>query len=95
MRSLGDSYIKDEFRRHRAVTNPLQIVGFLGAWKIYLDQLEATGKDGGGVAGDGEATGSTAKNGRYFQGRSMSPEEFEKVSVARAESQLIIEAYLV
>lgn len=40
MRSLGDAYVKDEFRKHRDVENPLQIVGFLTQWKLYLEGLE-------------------------------------------------------
>ncbi|KAK0520459.1 hypothetical protein OC834_007032 [Tilletia horrida] len=40
MRSLGDAYIKDEFRRHRKTDNPLHIIGFLSQWKLYLDALE-------------------------------------------------------
>lgn len=71
MRSLGDNYLRDEFRRHKAVTNPLQVVGFLGAWKIYLDQLEQPG-DGGGVEGE--------RKRQFFEGRRLSSEEFEKVS---------------
>jgi len=39
MRSLGDDYVKAEFRRHRDVTNPGHIIGFLSQWKVYLDQL--------------------------------------------------------
>ncbi|TFK50224.1 ACN9-domain-containing protein [Heliocybe sulcata] len=39
MRSLGDDYVKAEFRRHRDVTNPVHIIGFLSQWKIYLDEL--------------------------------------------------------
>ncbi|KJA20572.1 hypothetical protein HYPSUDRAFT_43083 [Hypholoma sublateritium FD-334 SS-4] len=39
MRSLGDNYLKAEFRRHREVTNPVYIMGFLSQWKTYLDQL--------------------------------------------------------
>jgi hypothetical protein len=39
MRSLGDEYIRAEFRRHRDVTNPGHIIGFLSQWKVYLDQL--------------------------------------------------------
>ncbi|KAK0470141.1 uncharacterized protein EV420DRAFT_1257072 [Desarmillaria tabescens] len=39
MRSLGDAYVKAEFRRHREVTNPLHIIGFLSQWKAYLDKL--------------------------------------------------------
>lgn len=39
MRSLGDDYIKAEFRRHKDVTNPGYIIGFLSQWKVYLDQI--------------------------------------------------------
>ncbi|KAJ6599953.1 hypothetical protein DFH09DRAFT_1021304 [Mycena vulgaris] len=38
-RGLGDVYIKAEFRRHRSVTNPAHIIGFLSQWKVYLDDL--------------------------------------------------------
>ncbi|KIJ62878.1 hypothetical protein HYDPIDRAFT_114004 [Hydnomerulius pinastri MD-312] len=39
MRSLGDDYIKAEFRRHQKVTNPVHVMGFLTQWKMYLDEL--------------------------------------------------------
>ncbi|KAF8813417.1 ACN9-domain-containing protein [Phlegmacium glaucopus] len=39
MRPLGDSYVKSEFRRHREVTNPAHVIGFLSQWKMYLDQM--------------------------------------------------------
>ncbi|KAH9481808.1 Succinate dehydrogenase assembly factor 3, mitochondrial [Psilocybe cubensis] len=39
MRSLGDDYVKSEFRRHKEVTNPVHIMGFLSQWKMYLDEL--------------------------------------------------------
>ncbi|KAJ8584853.1 ACN9-domain-containing protein [Rhizopogon salebrosus TDB-379] len=39
MRSLGDAYVKDEFRRHREVNNPVHVMGFLTQWKMYLDEL--------------------------------------------------------
>ncbi|OJA13023.1 hypothetical protein AZE42_03522 [Rhizopogon vesiculosus] len=39
MRLLGDGYVNAEFRRHREVTNPVHIMGFLTQWKMYLDQL--------------------------------------------------------
>lgn len=39
MRSLGDDYVKSEFRRHQKIDNPLQIVGFCSQWKMYLDSL--------------------------------------------------------
>ncbi|KAJ8072026.1 hypothetical protein PM082_015584 [Marasmius tenuissimus] len=39
MRLLGDDYVKAEFRRHRQVTNPVHIIGFLSQWKMYLQEL--------------------------------------------------------
>ncbi|EDR03989.1 uncharacterized protein LACBIDRAFT_185737 [Laccaria bicolor S238N-H82] len=39
MRSLGDAYVKSEYRRHRETTNPVHIIGFLSQWKMYLDGL--------------------------------------------------------
>ncbi|KAI6133483.1 ACN9-domain-containing protein [Pisolithus thermaeus] len=39
MRSLGDEYVKAEFRRHRMVTNPIHVMGFLTQWRRYLDEL--------------------------------------------------------
>ncbi|KAF5379718.1 hypothetical protein D9615_005719 [Tricholomella constricta] len=39
MRGLGDDYVKAEFRRHKEVTNPVHIIGFLSQWKMYLDEL--------------------------------------------------------
>lgn len=40
MRVLGDDYVKSEFRAHRAVENPLHIVGFLTEWQTYAQQIE-------------------------------------------------------
>ncbi|KIM84891.1 hypothetical protein PILCRDRAFT_817707 [Piloderma croceum F 1598] len=42
MRTLGDDYVKAEFKRHRSTTNPVHIIGFLSQWKKYLDELPAT-----------------------------------------------------
>ncbi|EIM19194.1 acetate non-utilizing protein, partial [Wallemia mellicola CBS 633.66] len=39
-RLMGDGYLRDEFRRHQNIDNPLQIIGFLSSWKIYLDQMQ-------------------------------------------------------
>lgn len=35
-RKLGDSYVRSEFRAHKDIDNPLQIVGFLSSWQEYL-----------------------------------------------------------
>ncbi|KAJ5479093.1 Complex 1 LYR protein [Penicillium desertorum] len=40
MRVLGDSYVKNEFRAHRGVENPLHIIGFLTEWQLYAQKLE-------------------------------------------------------
>ncbi|ESZ99521.1 hypothetical protein SBOR_0086 [Sclerotinia borealis F-4128] len=40
MRLLGDEYIKNEFRQHREVENPVHIIGFLTEWQMYAQKLE-------------------------------------------------------
>ncbi|PGH01020.1 acetate non-utilizing protein 9, mitochondrial [Blastomyces parvus] len=40
MRLLGDEYVKNEFRAHRDVDNPIHIVGFLTEWQLYAQKLE-------------------------------------------------------
>jgi hypothetical protein len=39
-RLLGDMYIKAEFRAHRDIDNPVQIIGFLTEWQLYAQMLE-------------------------------------------------------
>ncbi|KAF2466494.1 acetate non-utilizing protein 9, mitochondrial precursor [Lindgomyces ingoldianus] len=39
-RLLGDLYVKAEFRAHKDIDNPIQIVGFLTEWQLYAQQLE-------------------------------------------------------
>ncbi|KAL1993487.1 hypothetical protein VTN49DRAFT_3436 [Thermomyces lanuginosus] len=40
MRLLGDEYVKNEFRAHRNIDNPIHIVGFLTEWQLYAQKLE-------------------------------------------------------
>ena len=44
MRFLGDSYVKDEFRRHRGVQDAHQVRTFLHQWQVYCDTLRAASK---------------------------------------------------
>lgn len=47
LRSLGDEYVKAEFRAHKNIDNPLHIVGFLTQWQDYLRSLDGgSWKDG-------------------------------------------------
>jgi hypothetical protein len=39
-RIVGDMYIKQEFRLHKNVENPAQVIQFLSSWQKYLEQLE-------------------------------------------------------
>ena len=39
-RTMGDMYIKSEFRQHRNVENPMHIVGFLSEWQMYAQIIE-------------------------------------------------------
>lgn len=38
-RLIGDMYVKQEFRLHKNIDNPAQIVQFLSSWQKYLEQI--------------------------------------------------------
>ncbi|CCH58304.1 hypothetical protein TBLA_0A05110 [Henningerozyma blattae CBS 6284] len=38
-RELGNQYLKNEFRLHKDIENPLHIVGFLTSWQDYLSTI--------------------------------------------------------
>lgn len=38
-RSVGDKYVKNEFKLHKNIDNPLHIVGFLTSWQDYLHMI--------------------------------------------------------
>ncbi|KAI7880253.1 uncharacterized protein EV154DRAFT_428920 [Mucor mucedo] len=44
MRSLGDDYVKAEFKRHKDIENPAHIVGFVSQWQSYLDMMQSQTK---------------------------------------------------
>lgn len=39
VRQFCSRFTATEFRRHREVTNPVYVMGFLAQWKMYLDEL--------------------------------------------------------
>ncbi|KAK9459857.1 uncharacterized protein V1516DRAFT_609658, partial [Lipomyces oligophaga] len=39
-RFLGDQYVKAEYRLHRNIEDPLQIIGFLTSWQQYVEAIE-------------------------------------------------------
>ncbi|OSS46328.1 hypothetical protein B5807_08673 [Epicoccum nigrum] len=39
-RVLGDMYVKAEFRAHKDIDNPVQIIGFLSEWQMYAQAIE-------------------------------------------------------
>lgn len=51
MRSLGDSYVRSEFRLHSKTTNPQQLSDFFNAWGDYCKQLQQQQQQGEGVIG--------------------------------------------
>ncbi|XP_048848652.1 succinate dehydrogenase assembly factor 3, mitochondrial [Brienomyrus brachyistius] len=40
LRALGDQYVKDEFRRHKAAT-PQEVTCFMREWENYKDGLQS------------------------------------------------------
>jgi hypothetical protein len=76
MRFMGDAYIKSEFRLTRSTDNPIHIIGFLGQWKVYLDELESARADAGVTGGEGAAAGEF----KPWMGRKLDVEAFERMS---------------
>ncbi|KAG8746631.1 acetate non-utilizing protein 9 [Ceratobasidium sp. 414] len=77
MRSLGDDYVKAEFKRHQKVDNPVHIIGFLSQWKLYLDQLESL----------------SPEESERFTGHKMDPTVFEQASRGSMSSEQIGQLY--
>ncbi|RHZ75763.1 hypothetical protein Glove_209g113 [Diversispora epigaea] len=71
LRSLGDDYVKSEFRRHKDVTNPLHIIGFLNQWQVYLKDIEQQ------VANSTNSTNSTSSKEVKF-GKKIESDVLEK-----------------
>lgn len=44
MRTLGDSYVKSEFKLHKTVKDSSQLDSFFNAWDQYLEQLLKTAR---------------------------------------------------
>ncbi|OAD73816.1 hypothetical protein PHYBLDRAFT_112566 [Phycomyces blakesleeanus NRRL 1555(-)] len=44
MRSLGDDYVKAEFRRHKDVDNPVHLIGFVSQWQDFNVPKDGWGK---------------------------------------------------
>lgn len=93
MRFMGDAYVKSEFRLTRSTDNPIHIIGFLGQWKVYLDELESARsladpdqagevKAGelGGASESERGNGSGSGNGKPWLGRKLDVESFERMS---------------
>ncbi|CAG8892548.1 unnamed protein product [Penicillium egyptiacum] len=47
MRVLGDSYVKNEFRAHRSVENPLHIVCLFSSGLLWSYRVEEEGRHSG------------------------------------------------
>mmetsp|Transcript_28090 Transcript_28090/g.68403 ORF Transcript_28090/g.68403 Transcript_28090/m.68403 type:complete len:119 (-) Transcript_28090:1832-2188(-) len=44
MRSLGDAYVKSEFKLHKNVESTAQLDSFFSAWEDYLNQIHKTAR---------------------------------------------------
>lgn len=51
-RLLGDEYVKSEFRAHRNIDNPVQIIGFITEWQLYAQHIEGDTWKGGKMEKD-------------------------------------------
>lgn len=46
LRTIGDPYVKSEFRLHKSTENPIHIVGFLSEWQKYVQDMAGSGWKG-------------------------------------------------
>ncbi|CAI4057902.1 hypothetical protein SUVZ_02G6130 [Saccharomyces uvarum] len=38
-KEMGDQYVRNEFKLHKDIDNPLHVVGFLASWQDYLHMI--------------------------------------------------------
>lgn len=64
MRSLGNAYVKSEFKLHKNVENTSQLDSFVTAWEEYLNQMHQTAriKESSLSLGEKEMTASFGKH---------------------------------
>ena len=73
MRSIGDAYVKSEFKLHKKASKPEQIEQFFEEWKKYLDQIlmTARAKESASVGSIGGNGGGGAQKGQQQQSSSV------------------------
>lgn len=77
LRSLGDQYVRSEFRMHRTVSDPATIQRFMHQWEAYTEQLEDQVEGiQKGVQLDGE--GASSRN-RAF-GSKLDPKMLDRMT---------------
>lgn len=77
LRYLGDEYVKAEFKAHKAIDNPLHIIGFLTQWQDYLRNLA------GGTWAEGKLTQQDLEK--------MSPEQVGQLYELMQETKRLAE----
>mmetsp|Transcript_35457 Transcript_35457/g.76923 ORF Transcript_35457/g.76923 Transcript_35457/m.76923 type:complete len:129 (+) Transcript_35457:192-578(+) len=97
MRSLGDAYVKSEFRLHKAATDQQQLEQFYAEWTRYLQHLESTARArdtvSAGVLDDGGKEGRAADSAVSQFGNDMpkdlqlSEEQLVQLAKLREEAQ--------
>ncbi|ORY92280.1 hypothetical protein BCR43DRAFT_463445 [Syncephalastrum racemosum] len=81
MRSMGDDYVKSEFRRHQKIDNPAHIVGFISEWQSYLETIQTqTAPSDNSVAPKDDPLVRSFNNPEDGWGRKLPSEKLEKLS---------------
>lgn len=75
MKSLGDAYVKSEFRLHKKVTNQDQLSRFFTEWNMYLDQIQQTARAretlAVGISDDVKGSGGVGSSTIYSFGKDL------------------------
>lgn len=86
LRTLGDAYVKSEFKLHATTDNPMHIVGFLSEWQKYAQDLTHQASNTSFVSEDGRAQdrdpGTTRARGvvKEWTGGKIDKSKIDKMS---------------
>lgn len=81
LRTIGDPYVKSEFKLHKDTENPIHIVGFLSEWQKYVQDLKGSGWRGVKIDKEKIDKMSEAQLGQLYELMKATKEEIEEKEV--------------
>lgn len=86
LRTIGDPYVKSEFKLHKGSDNPMHIVGFLSEWQKYVQDLKGSGWRGLRIDKEKIDKMSDEQVGQLYELMQATTEQIEAKEVADTEN---------